>query len=70
MPYDKDATAKRRANLAKREGEKPPTFFVDYNHSNKAMGVASIHRKHDLEFVCTVEPTSDGESIIICDVRI
>jgi hypothetical protein len=41
--------------------DKAPKYFVDKNHAGIVMGVAKTSgRKHDLEFVCTVEQNEEG----------
>jgi hypothetical protein len=48
--------------------DRPPKFYVDKNHRGVVMGVASMDRKHDLEFICTVEQNEEGarNAEVIC----
>jgi hypothetical protein len=67
---DPQAHRKRVENLKRQAAKVRPIFFVDRNHNHKVMGVACITRKHDLDFVCTVEQTFMGEYYAnkICDL--
>lgn len=51
------------------ESVRPGEFFVDVDHSGRVMGVASIHRTHDLEFVCEIGNNKNAEEMMrrICD---